>query len=73
MCATRENNLCFGVLAGYSLHLGACPGSSATLCTREMTTEALHTQLDTVRWEKQQLEVENARLQEANPGEAARE
>ncbi len=36
-----------------------------------MTTEALRTQLDTLRLEKQQLEVENARLRESNPNAAA--
>jgi len=30
-------------------------------------TEALHTQLDTLHLEKQRLEVENAKLREANP------
>ncbi len=36
-----------------------------------MAMEALRTQLDSLRWEKQQLDVENARLREANPGTAA--
>ena len=36
------------------------------------TTEALRTQLDTLRLEKQRLEVENVRLREAHPEEAAR-
>jgi len=35
------------------------------------TTEVLRTQLDTLRLEKQQLQVENARLREEHPGEAA--
>ena len=35
------------------------------------TTEALRTQLDALRLEKQRLEVENARLREANPEGAA--
>ena len=34
-------------------------------------TEALHTQLDTLHLEKQRLEVENAKLREANPEGAA--
>ncbi len=33
--------------------------------------EVLRTQLDSLRWEKQQLDMENARLREANPGTAA--
>ena len=35
------------------------------------TTEALRTQLDALRLEKQRLEIENARLREANPEGAA--
>ncbi len=33
--------------------------------------EALRTQLDNLRWEKQGLDVENAKLREANPKAAA--
>ena len=51
------------------------PGSRRDSRTQQVvemsTTEALRTQLDALRLEKQRLEVENARLREANPEGAA--
>ena len=36
-----------------------------------MTLEALRTKLDSLVWENSQLEIENKRLRESNPGQAA--
>ena len=58
------------VLVVGSLHLGACPGEKIRQKNRrnsQTMTEALKIQLDNVTCELQALQVENARLREANP------
>ena len=54
------------------LHLGASPGTTNDLSRPKMsTTEALRIQLDELRLEKQELEVQNRRLREEHADKAA--
>ena len=61
-----------GAVSKFSSWRGKRPGLE-TVClnsSRKMSKEALRTQLDQLRWEKDRLEAENARLKSDKPDQA---